>query len=256
MQDKHSGLFVMNAVLGVCGAFLYLASPVIHSRVVPYLILSIVLHCAYQVALLKAYTFGGFLQLYPISRGTVPIVVTTISLVFGGVRISNMGFAGLALVSVGIVCSAVQSDGKYRTVDRKAVTAAILVGVLVAAYTLADGLTVNIANNTIGSLGLIYLVQSTVFCSLLAAVSVPRPVALGQALFPGVIGGLISALVFGVVFWAQSQIPTYIVSMLRETSIVFGFIFGVVYFRERFTHLRAVSLAAVLMGALLLDTSA
>lgn len=253
VPDKYAGLLVMNAVLGLCGVAMYADAPGLHHSVIPYLLASIALHCGYQIALLKAYNLGGFLRIYPISRGMVPLVVTAASLVIGEVHPSSLGIVGLALVCTGLVCAAVPPDQQHRATDRKAVTAAVAVGILVAGYTLADGLTVNVAHNILGSLGLIYLAQASIFSAVVLTMRVPATADIKRVLWPGIAGGLISAAVFGAVFWAQSRIPTFIVSTLRETSIVFGFIFGVVFFQEKCTRLRSVSVVAVLAGGTLLD---
>ena len=56
---------------------------------IPYIVLSAILHNGYQWCLLSAYRFGDYIRVYPTARGTSPILVAIISLVFFGVVLSN-----------------------------------------------------------------------------------------------------------------------------------------------------------------------
>src|SRR5260370_12386721 len=64
---------------------------------------SVVLECAYCVALIRAYRSGEVGQIYPIARGLSPLVVGAGALAFAGEALRPLAAAGVALVSAGIV---------------------------------------------------------------------------------------------------------------------------------------------------------
>ena len=59
---------------------LFLPLPTLES--VPYIILSAIIHQGYQYNLISAYKIGDFTRVYPIARGTGPIVATLVSIIF------------------------------------------------------------------------------------------------------------------------------------------------------------------------------
>ena len=70
---------------------LFLPLPTLKS--VPYIILSALIHQGYQYYLISAYRLGDFTKVYPIARGTGPIIATLISIALLGVLISNFQIA-------------------------------------------------------------------------------------------------------------------------------------------------------------------
>ena len=66
---------------------LFMPLPTLES--VPYIILSAIIHQGYQVYLISAYKFGDLTKVYPIARGTGPIVATLISIGLLGVFFQN-----------------------------------------------------------------------------------------------------------------------------------------------------------------------
>ena len=67
---------------------LFLPPPTLES--VPYIILSAIIHQGYQYYLISAYKIGHLTRVYPIARGTGPIVATLISITFLGLLISKI----------------------------------------------------------------------------------------------------------------------------------------------------------------------
>ena len=73
----------------------------------PPLLVSAVLHVVYQLLLMRSFGLGDFGQMYPIARGTAPLVVTVLAAVFlhewpdawqsAGVAVASAGLLGVAL---------------------------------------------------------------------------------------------------------------------------------------------------------------
>ena len=76
---------------------LFMPLPTLES--VPYIILSAIIHQGYQVYLISAYKFGDLTKVYPIARGTGPIVTTLISIGLLGVLITQFQIVSIVLIS-------------------------------------------------------------------------------------------------------------------------------------------------------------
>ncbi|OLZ72896.1 EamA family transporter [Streptomyces sp. IMTB 2501] len=216
----------------------------------PYLIASIATHLLYFALLIQSFRLGDFSQMYPIARGTAPLVVTVLAVLFVGEHLSRWQIAGVALVSGGLSGLALWGmRGCSRRVDRLALAAALGTGLSISAYTVVDGVGVRAAGTAAGYTGWLLLLQGVAvpafaFASRRGNLAAQlRPVALHGAL-----GGLLSAFAYGLVLWAQSRADLAPVSALRESSIVIGALIGTVFFKERFGRARMLSAALIVAG--------
>lgn len=85
------------------GAAAALFVPLPADRAWPYLLASAALHVAYMLLLMRSFTLGDFGQMYPIARGTAPLVVTVLAAVFVGEHPDGWATAGVAVASAGLV---------------------------------------------------------------------------------------------------------------------------------------------------------
>jgi drug/metabolite transporter (DMT)-like permease len=81
---------------------LVIVSPFPLSACWPYLLASIVIHVFYNLLLMRSYRHGEFGQVYPLARGTSPLVVTVLAAVFAAERPSAAQVAGVLVVSCGL----------------------------------------------------------------------------------------------------------------------------------------------------------
>ncbi|MFD7920775.1 EamA family transporter [Streptomyces sp. NPDC059740] len=213
----------------------------------PYLAVSAVLHLAYQAALMRSFRLGDFGQVYPIARGTAPLVVTVLAALFVGEVPGGWAIAGVALSCAGLVLLALSglltpgrgaAGGDGRGAARPsgaAVAAAVATGLAIAAYTTVDGVGVRASGSPLGYVGWLMLVQALPVPVVALAV---RGRALGTQLRPvvwrGLFGGMLSLAAYGLVLWAQTRAELAPVAALRESSILVGAAIGTVVFRERF----------------------
>ena len=113
---------------------LVILSPFPLSACWPYLLASIVIHVFYNLLLMRSYRYGEFGQVYPLARGTSPLVVTVLAAVFAAERPSVAQVAGVLVVSCGLVLLVLAG----RT-GRRRLPAAVLVAVLVTVLVAAPG---------------------------------------------------------------------------------------------------------------------
>ena len=211
--------------------------------------LSSVLQTLYCIGLARAYDSGRLAQIYPVARGVSPLLVSLGALALAGERPSPAGLAGVCLVSLGIFAVAFGSQRP----EARALRAALLVGVLIAAYTLTDGTGGRLSGSVIGYACWLFLVQGLVMAAVFGLLR-RRPLAISMdaSTAKAILGGLFSFLAYAVVVWALSLAPMGQVSALRETGILFAMAIGVIFLKERPGAAQLVAGAAIAAGAVLL----
>jgi drug/metabolite transporter (DMT)-like permease len=230
----------------------------------PYLLASVAIHVFYNLLLMRCYRVGEFSQVYPLARGTSPLVVTILAAVFvhehlalpqvAGVLIISAGLAGL--VFAGRLPGGAGESGQVvrPAMHRAAFLAAIGTGLTIAAYTTVDGVGVRLSADPAGYIGWLMLLES--LCVPMFALIRRRDVVLKQPsriLLSGLLAGALSVLAYGLVLWAQTRGPLAPIAALRETSVIFGAIIGTLAFREPFGRTRIVATVIVVAGILLLN---
>lgn len=216
----------------------------------PYIVGSAAIHVVYQFLLLRTYAKGDFSQTYPIARGSAPMLVALGGFLIVGERLSAAEWLGVALVSAGLIGLAFQ-NGRFH---REAAPAALLTGVSIAAYSVADGIGGRLAANALAYLGWMSVIWSLAMLAIYLyargwrslAARPRRDVAAAGA------GGLMAIGGYGIIIWAMTVSPMGPVSALRETSVVFAAVIARVFLRERLSILRIAACVIVAVGAVCL----
>ncbi|MDJ1138509.1 EamA family transporter [Streptomyces iconiensis] len=234
----------------VSGALLALFVPVPAAEAWPPLLLSAVLHVVYQMLLMRSFHLGEFGQMYPIARGTAPLVVTVLAAVFVHEMPDAWQLAGVLLASAGLVGVALWGLRGRRTKDAApqgpALVAALGTGLAIAAYTVVDGVGVRASGSSLGYIAWLMILEGLAIPAYAIAtrrgqlLTQLRPIALR-----GLLGGVLSVFAYGLVLWAQTRAPLAPVAALRESSIIAGAAIGALFFKERFGWPRTA--ASVLM---------
>ncbi|RVT85327.1 hypothetical protein DXV76_06055 [Rhodobacteraceae bacterium CCMM004] len=227
-------------------------SPLPDAAALPYILAGVGLHVGYQLFLLQAYSAGDLTQVYPIARGSAPLIVAAVSVGILGVELGGVELLAVATIGLGIVSLALvrHADGQR---NPRAAAFALGTGLFIAAYSLVDGWGARAAGTALGY----YSWQALGNAAVMAAIVARRaPGTLGRLAGEGrtmfVVGGGASFVAYAIVTWAFTQAPIALVSALRETSIVFALLIGVVALKERLDLAKVVSTALTLMGAVLL----
>jgi drug/metabolite transporter (DMT)-like permease len=215
-----------------------------------FLAVSALLHVGYQLLLLRSYQLGEFSQVYPLARGTSPWVVALVSIVVLGQRLPWIELLGVLVVSVGLL-SLVFLGGRPARDDVPALGTAFATGLVIAGYTVVDGVGVHHVP-LLAYFGWLFLLQGPAVPLLAVAL---RGRALRRQLRPGavvgLVGGVVSLMAYGLVLWAQTRGALAPIAALRETSIVIGAVIGAVLFGEKVGYRRAAAAAVVLVGIVL-----
>lgn len=217
----------------------------------PYIVASATLEVAYCFTLARAYRSGEFGQIYPIARGISPLLVSVLALAFLHEQPTPFGFAGIALVSFGIMSLALRRGFRF---SGEGVPFALLTGVFIAAYSICDGIGSRVSGSALGYIAWVYVLWSVPQFVLVCAVrGGPRAVLASRtALTQGAIAGTISLAAYGIVILAYRYLPVGTVSALRETSSIFAVAIGWLVMRERPGAQRLAACALVVVGAALI----
>jgi drug/metabolite transporter (DMT)-like permease len=216
----------------------------------PCIALSSVLQIAYCFFLVRAYREGELAQVYPIARGTAPLMVTLGAAVVAGERLSLMALVGVIFVSLGIMALAFE---KARP-TLHATLAALTAGAFTAGYTLTDGVGARLSDHVLAYTAWLYLVQGLGMVAAYVAVRRQIRVPLREPETWKVLGaGIFGLLSYGAVIWALSIAPMGQVSALRETGILFAALIGVVLLKEKVTLPRAGAAVMIATGAVVLS---
>lgn len=211
----------------------------------PYILLSSLLQVGYCLFLVRAYDHGDLAQVYPIARGSAPLLVTIGAAIFAAELPQTIGLVEIALVSVGIFSLAI---GRHRT-DAKSLVSAVAAGAFIASYMVVDGLGVRMSGNATG-----YASWQAAFAGFLIPLTfiiIRRKIlviAMGKEGASLAIAGVLSALAYCVAVWAMSDAKMGAVSALRETSILFAALFSALALREKVTFGKLFGAASVLAG--------
>ncbi len=226
--------------------------PTPEAGALPYLFGGIALHLSYQLFLMQAYRLGDLTQVYPIARGSAPLLVALVSLGFLGVHLSQLELLAIAVIAAGILSLTLvrRADGLR---NGKAALLALGTGCFIASYSLVDGYGARLAGTALGFYGWLAIGNGLAMAVFLA---VSAPGVLGQVARSGrrmfLVGGSASFGAYALVTWAFTQAPIALVTALRETSIVFALLIGVFFLKERLDLAKLVSTMTTLLGAALL----
>ena len=221
----------------------------------PYIFVGISLHVGYQLFLLYSYRVGDFTQVYPIARGSAPLLVAGISIFFLEVQLSGLEILAVLTIGAGIISISLvrQTDG-LRNV--KAARLAFCTGCFIAGYSLIDGMGVRLAESAFGFFGWLTLGNAIVFALI---IMVTKPHILmevpmrAKSVF--IVGGSAAFIAYALVIWAFTQAPITLVTALREISIVFALLIGAFMLKERLDLAKVFSTLVVLCGVALLRFS-
>ena len=229
---------------------LFLPLPTLES--IPYIILSAIIHQGYQYNLISAYKIGDLTKVYPIARGTGPIVATLISIIFFGVLIAKFQTLSIILICFGIIILGLFNESSIK--NNKSLIYSLFTGFFIGLYSLADGYGARVSQSPLNFLGWSFILNAMIFPFVLKYMGYSNVIkrVMKEAKLVFWLGGTISYIVYGIVVWSFTQAPIPLVGALRESSIVFSILIGFFFLKERITFIKILSILAIFAGVVLL----
>lgn len=231
----------------------------------PFIGAGVILHSAYTLLLVQAYRHGDFGHVYPIARGTAPVLVLAVSTTLIGEQLNALEVAGIVVISAGIASlvladlprrkrslGAAQGSPTDAGSGLKPVLYALACGVAIAGYTVVDGMGARLSGAAYAYIFWLFAADSL---PMAAIILIRRRRAAFRALRSEWPRGLVAAMMALAAYWlvvqALSLAPMGPVAALRETSVVLAALLGTLVLKERLGPYR-VAAAAIVAGGLVL----
>lgn len=224
-------------------------------------------HVVYYVLLLRGYRSGDLSVVYPLARGSGPLLTAAVASILLGESLGALGWAGVAAVVGGIVLIA---GGRrlWRTLRatdvsldyarlRAGVGYGLATGVFIAGYSVIDGYAVKragISPIAIDYLGTIVRVPLTALWIAALALREPMPLASywRPMLRPALIVAAISPVAYVMVLYAVTLAPLSQVAPAREVSMLFAALLGGTLLREKDMVWRVLGAGLIASGVIAL----
>jgi drug/metabolite transporter (DMT)-like permease len=219
----------------------------------PWLLASVVIHLVYFASLIESYRTGDLGQVYPIARGSAPLMTAAITSVFVGEKLSALGWIGIVALVAGVLLLSARGGRHLAEIDRRAIGFALFTALTICAYSVVDGIGARLSVNPNG-----YSVWLFVG---IAVVMVPYALyrdgrdvipAMQRFWLRGFAGGALQVLSYGIAIWAMTVAPIAIVATLRETSVLFGAAIAVVVLKEPLSAVRVIAACLIVCGLVLI----
>lgn len=252
--DRFASVLVLTLASGTLSALLlpFVPPPAPASWV--WIAASALLHFAYKMLLIRAYALADLSQVYPLARGTAPMVVALVSASLLGEPLSALDFAAVAAIGAGVVLMSLRGGADLGRMNRTALGWALATATATAGYTIVDGIGARLAGTASGYI-LWMFVGDAVLLALYATFSRGLGASLPysrRAWLMGLTAGAMSLGSYWVAVWAFTQAPIALVAALRETSVLFAMLIAVTLLGERATRWRWIAAASILGGVVLM----
>tara|TARA_Y100000590_G_scaffold384014_1_gene455108 strand:+ start:933 stop:1778 length:846 start_codon:yes stop_codon:yes gene_type:complete len=252
-EDKYialSALVLGHVPLSIIVLFV---TPMISIKSIPYIFISSIFLACYEWCLLSAYRLEDYTKVYPIARGSAPIFIVIVSLLFFNVNILKFELAGIMAISLGIIILSFQN---FKTINNySAIFYALATGFFISCYSITDGYGGKVSSSPLNYTAWLMILNGTVVFPLLLFVmkkseAFKETFAKGKKIF--LIGGPLSFTAYAIVVWAFTHAPVPLVAALRETSIIFALLIGTFFLKEKLTLLKIISILTIFIGVTLL----
>ncbi|WP_297749826.1 EamA family transporter [Hydrogenophaga sp.] len=226
----------------------------------PFIAASALIHVGYYIALVGAYQHGELGLTYPIMRGLAPLLVALGSGSLIGESPSAMAWIGVVGITCGVALVGLARPGEALH-HRKALLYAVANAVIIAAYTVVDGLGVrteaSAGGHALRYVLALFVANSLAYPALLWWQRGPagrvQAMAYARGRWPwALLGGAASLGSYAIALWAMTRAPVASVAALRETSVLFAAILGTVLLKEKFGLQRAIGTGVVVAGVMAL----
>ena len=255
-DDRLMSMATVIVVTALLAPVLILVAPTPAPASWKFIALSALLNNVYFFFLIAAYRYGDLSHAYPLARGSAPLLVAAGSVLFAGEHLAPAAIIGVALVCGGIV-SLLLSSGYGLRGGWHTIVYPLATGVMIAAYTVIDGIGVRLSGSPAGFIGWLFLLFAL---PIMVIALVVRRAQAGRFLRrrwrPALVAGLLNFGSYGLAIWALSLGAMAPVSALRETSVIIGAWIGTRLLGEAFGPQRIAAAVIVATGIVLINVSA
>ena len=219
----------------------------------PWLIASVIVHLCYFASLIESYRTGDLGQVYPIARGSAPLMTAAATTVFIGEKLSLIGWTGILLLVAGVLLLSARGGRELAEVDRRAIGFALFTALTICAYSVVDGIGARLSTNPNAYSLWLFIGIAVVMLPYAIYRDGPDVIpAMRRFWRRGLAGGALQLLSYGIAIWAMTAAPIAVVAALRETSVLFGAVIAVVVLKEPLRAARIVAACLIVCGLILI----
>ena len=212
-----------------------------------YITCSFLLHSLYFILLGTMYDRKDLTFIYPVARGCAPIFVTILSFIFLKDIIPFFGLVGILIICVALLLISFSSFNTK--IDFKTIGISIFIAFLISIYTFSDGAGVRSVDNSLSfivwnfflggwiSIGYVYLTKKEDLFSL----KIKDLILILSAT-------IVSFTAYAIIIWSMKYEPFGIVASMRESSIVFAPLLGLIFLKEKISSIRIISSILFFLG--------
>ena len=255
-DDRLMAMTVVIGTTGLLAPILLLFGPNPAPESWPYIAASVLLNNAYFLFLIEAYRVGDLSHAYPLARGSAPLMVAVGAAVFVGESLGAGELAGIALIR-GAIISLLFIAGDGRKAGWRPIVYPLLTGLMIATYTVVDGIGVRLSGSPAGFIGWLFIL-SPLPIAVIAVVRRGYKVIdfLRLRWKPSILAGCLNLGSYGLAIWALSLGAMAHVSALRETSVIIAALIGTFVLGEAFGPKRIFSAIVVVIGVVVINLAA
>jgi drug/metabolite transporter (DMT)-like permease len=218
----------------------------------PLILASGLIHTGYKLSLISAYEHGDLSQVYPLARGTAPLIVALISIVLLGEPMPPLKMLAIVLIGFG-VCLMSLKGGSGRRMPSRAFGFALMTAGFTASYTLVDGIGARVSEAASSYLLVSTIVDGILSCLYAVLTRGPRIfIKVMPAWRTGLAAGAMSLGSYWIAIWAFTKAPIALVASLRETSVLFALFIAVVFLKESAGPNRIIAASLITCGVVLM----
>jgi drug/metabolite transporter (DMT)-like permease len=252
--------FLSSALVALwCGVAAFAAALILpwpSRAAAPFVVASALIHIVYFLLVGRLYRNADLSVAYPMMRGLAPLIAALIALATLGEAPGPVAVLGIVILVFGVMLMGASGLAHGR-IDAPTLAVALANSVVIAVYSVIDG-----QGGRISGPSAPFAFAYNAWADALTALAY-APIALllrGRSVSlafvrdwrRGLAGGLAAFVGYAIVVWAMTQAPIAAVAALRETSVVFAALIGVVLLGEPFQTQRAVAALVILAGVVTL----
>jgi drug/metabolite transporter (DMT)-like permease len=213
-----------------------------------WILLGSALHSGYKLFLIRAYRHGALSEVYPVARGTAPLIVAVAGAALLAEAPPPLRAAAILAIAGGVLLMAGRGG-----LTGRALAWALGTAGFTAAYTMADGVGARLAGTASGFALWMFALDGLVMLGFALASRGRGAVA---SLYPawrsGALAGAMSLGSYWIAIWAFTLAPLALVAALRETSVLFALLIAFFWLGEPIGPRRWAAAALILAGIVLM----
>ncbi|NQY96959.1 MAG: EamA family transporter [Henriciella sp.] len=221
--------------------------------------ISVVVHWFYQFAMIRALHRGDLSLVFPVMRGLAPLLTAVTATFALNESPSALGWVGLLMATAALIVFAMpeQKGAKHPPIKQAALFWAVVTALGIAFYSVADANGTRLAADAETVFTFVVWLFLLDWIGITAAMFWIRRGQVWANIAPqirdGTIGGLLGTVSYGAALWAFTLSDAANVTAIRETSVVFGAIFGAVFLKEAFGPRRVAAASVLAVGLMMLE---